>query len=45
MNRPGSYPYRAVDVFNQDRPRPVFPDAAGLDSVTMEQLGRELNLS
>jgi trans-2,3-dihydro-3-hydroxyanthranilate isomerase len=44
-----SYRYRVVDVFT-DRPLDgnalaVFPDASGIDDVTMQKIARELNLS
>jgi trans-2,3-dihydro-3-hydroxyanthranilate isomerase len=41
--------YRVVDVFTEKplegNPLAVFPDAAGLDSSTMQSIARELNLS
>jgi trans-2,3-dihydro-3-hydroxyanthranilate isomerase len=44
-----SYRYRVVDVFTRQplegNPVAVFPDAAGLDDVTMQRIARELNLS
>lgn len=45
----GSYRFRVVDVFTtkplEGNPFAVFPDAAGLDSVTMQKIARELNLA
>jgi trans-2,3-dihydro-3-hydroxyanthranilate isomerase len=44
-----SYRYRVVDVFAErpleGNPLAVFPDACGLDDVTMQRIARELNLS
>ena len=44
-----AYRYRVVDVFTQHRlegnPLAVFPDASGLDDLTMQRIARELNLS
>jgi len=44
-----AYRYRVVDVFTQHplegNPLAVFPDAAGLDDLTMQRIARELNLS
>ena len=44
-----SYRYRVVDVFTQrpleGNPLAVFPDASGLDDVTMQRIAKELNLS
>src|SRR4029450_13305582 len=43
------YRYRVVDVFTQHplegNPLAVFPDATGLDDLTMQRIARELNLS
>ena len=43
------YDFYQVDVFTDQafggNPLAVFPDAAGLDSATMQQLAREMNLS
>lgn len=45
----GSYRYRVVDVFTEHplegNPLAVFPDSRGLDSVAMQKIARELNLS
>ena len=47
LSRP--YRYRVVDVFSEipleGNPLAVFPDASGLDDVTMQKIARELNLS
>jgi trans-2,3-dihydro-3-hydroxyanthranilate isomerase len=44
-----AYRYRVLDVFTQHplegNPLAVFPDAAGLDDLTMQRIARELNLS
>jgi trans-2,3-dihydro-3-hydroxyanthranilate isomerase len=44
-----SYRYRVVDVFTEHplegNPLAVFPDSGGLDSVAMQKIARELNLS
>lgn len=44
-----AYRYRVVDVFTQQalegNPLAVFPDASGLDDVTMQKIAKELNLS
>jgi trans-2,3-dihydro-3-hydroxyanthranilate isomerase len=44
-----AYRYRVVDVFTQHplegNPLAVFPEAAGLDDLTMQRIARELNLS
>ena len=44
-----SYRYRVVDVFTQHalegNPLAVFPDATGIDDLTMGRIARELNLS
>jgi trans-2,3-dihydro-3-hydroxyanthranilate isomerase len=44
-----AYRYRVVDVFTQHplegNPLAVFPDASGLDDLTMQRIARELNLS
>ena len=49
MSSSGSWSYRVVDVFSreplQGNPLAVFPDAAGIDDVSMQKLARELNLS
>jgi trans-2,3-dihydro-3-hydroxyanthranilate isomerase len=49
MNSPGSYRYRVVDVFTKQplegNALAVFPDASGLDEVTMQKIAKELNLS
>jgi len=49
MNCSRSYRYRVVDVFTQrpleGNPLAVFPDASGLDDVTMQRIAKELNLS
>lgn len=49
MNNPGSHRYRVVDVFTQQplegNALAVFPDATGLDEVTMQKIAKELNLS
>src|SRR5436305_2232348 len=41
--------YQVVDVFTQNplegNPLAVFPDAAGVDDITMQRIARELNLS
>ena len=43
------FAYHVVDVFTQQplegNPLAVFPDARGLDAVTMQRIARELNLS
>ena len=43
------FAYHVVDVFTQQplegNPLAVFPDARGLDTVTMQRIARELNLS
>jgi trans-2,3-dihydro-3-hydroxyanthranilate isomerase len=49
MSSVRSYRYRVVDVFT-DQPLEgnalaVFPDASGLDDVTMQKIAKELNLS
>lgn len=49
MSNTTTYRYRVVDVFTE-RPLEgnalaVFPDAEGLDGVTMQKIARELNLS
>lgn len=45
----GSYRYRVVDVFTQNllegNSLAVFPQALGLDDLTMQKIARELNLS
>jgi trans-2,3-dihydro-3-hydroxyanthranilate isomerase len=44
-----SYRYKVVDVFTTEplagNPLAVFPDASGLDGVTMQKIAKELNLS
>lgn len=49
MNVRKSLRYRVVDVFTAEplegNPLAVFPDASGLDGVTMQRIARELNLS
>jgi trans-2,3-dihydro-3-hydroxyanthranilate isomerase len=44
-----SYRYSVVDVFSADalegNPLAVFPDASGIDEVTMQKIARELNLA
>jgi trans-2,3-dihydro-3-hydroxyanthranilate isomerase len=49
MNPARDFRYRLVDVFTQvpfqGNQLAVFPDAAGLDDVTMQQIARELNLA
>jgi trans-2,3-dihydro-3-hydroxyanthranilate isomerase len=49
MESPGSYRYRVVDVFTKQplegNALAVFPDASGLDDVTMQKIAKELNLS
>jgi trans-2,3-dihydro-3-hydroxyanthranilate isomerase len=44
-----SYRYRVVDVFTdqplEGNPLAVFPDASGIDAVTMQKIAKELNLS
>jgi trans-2,3-dihydro-3-hydroxyanthranilate isomerase len=46
---PRSYRYRVVDVFTtqplEGNPLAVFPEASGLDDVTMQKIAREMNLS
>jgi trans-2,3-dihydro-3-hydroxyanthranilate isomerase len=46
---PRSYRYRVVDVFTtqplEGNPLAVFPEASGLDDVTMQRIAREMNLS
>jgi trans-2,3-dihydro-3-hydroxyanthranilate isomerase len=49
MKNVGTYRYRVVDVFT-DRPLEgnalaVFPDASGIDDMTMQKIAKELNLS
>lgn len=49
MSSTRTYPYRIVDVFT-NRPLEgnalaVFPDARGIDDVTMQKVAKELNLS
>ena len=49
MPSPRSYRYRVVDVFTtqplEGNPLAVFPEASGLDGVTMQKIAREMNLS
>lgn len=49
MSNPRSYRYRVVDVFTnqplEGNPLAVFPDARGLEDVTMQKIAKELNLS
>lgn len=49
MSDPRSYRYRIVDVFTtrqfEGNALAVFPDAAGLDRLTMQRIARELNLA
>jgi trans-2,3-dihydro-3-hydroxyanthranilate isomerase len=49
MNNLRSYCYRVVDVFTKQplegNALAVFPDASGLDEVTMQKIAKELNLS
>ena len=49
MNNARSYRYRVVDVFTEQplegNPLAVFPDASGMDEVTMQKIAKELNLS
>lgn len=49
MNEKKSYRYRVVDVFTQTplegNTSTVFPDAASLDSSTMQRIARELSVS
>src|SRR5215831_949612 len=44
-----SYRYRIVDVFTdrplEGNPLAVFPDASGMDDLTMQRVAKELNLS
>ena len=46
---PRSFRYRVIDVFTEHHlegnPLAVFPDASGIDDVTMQRIARELNLS
>jgi len=49
MSSAHTYRYRVVDVF-RDQPLEgnalaVFPDASGIDEVTMQKIAKELNLS
>jgi trans-2,3-dihydro-3-hydroxyanthranilate isomerase len=45
----GQHRYRVVDVFTRQalegNPLAVFPDASGIDDVTMQKIAKELNLS
>ena len=49
MSSVRSYRYRVVDVFTdqplEGNPLAVFPDASGIDDVTMQKIAKELNLS
>ncbi len=49
MNKTRSYRYLVVDVFTdkplEGNPLAVFPDAAGIDDITMQKIAKELNLS
>jgi trans-2,3-dihydro-3-hydroxyanthranilate isomerase len=49
MQSTRAYRYRVVDVFTQraleGNPLAVFPDARGLDELTMQRIAKELNLS
>ena len=49
MSSSRSFRYRVVDVFTsqplEGNPLAVFPDASGIDEVTMQKIARELNLS
>src|SRR5690348_13334436 len=49
MSNPRSYRYRVVDVFTnqplEGNALAVFPDARGLEDVTMQKIAKELNLS
>ena len=49
MSNPCSYRYRVVDVFTchplEGNPLAVFPEASGMDDVTMQKIAKELNLS
>ena len=49
MNSLRSYRYHVVDVFTKQalegNPLAVFPDASGIDDVTMQRIAKELNLS
>src|SRR5258708_21438153 len=49
MSNPPRFRYRVVDVFTQrtleGNPLAVFPEAAGLDTTTMQRIAKELNLS
>ncbi len=49
MSNPSSYRYQVVDVFTkrplEGNPLAVFPDASGIDALTMQKIARELNLS
>jgi trans-2,3-dihydro-3-hydroxyanthranilate isomerase len=49
MTSEQSHPYRVVDVFTErpleGNPLAVFPDASGMDAVTMQRIARELNLA
>jgi len=44
-----SYRYRVVDVFTEKplegNPLAVFPEASGMDSITMQKIAKEMNLS
>lgn len=49
MRRANPYRYRVVDVFTEQplagNALAVFPDASGIDDVTMQKIAKELNLS
>lgn len=49
MSSTRSFRYRVVDVFTdqplEGNPLAVFPDASGIDDVTMQKIAKELNLS
>lgn len=49
MSSSRSFRYRVVDVFTdqplEGNPLAVFPDASGIDDVTMQKIAKELNLS
>jgi trans-2,3-dihydro-3-hydroxyanthranilate isomerase len=46
---PGSYPYRVVDVFSEEpllgNQLGVFPDSLSIDSQTMQNIAKELNVA
>jgi trans-2,3-dihydro-3-hydroxyanthranilate isomerase len=49
MSNSRQFRYRVVDVFTdqplEGNPLAVFPDASGIDNVTMQKIAKELNLS